>query len=252
MAISMRTAVKLLDIRVYGEPGSDPVPTDVHDTTILCPVCSKEHTSRRLTLNINFENNVFNCPRCSFSGGVNKLISHYTGWPQDEVKDHIERGELSGYQPGNEETEGAGWKEPSTKPIAPISRRDETYRAMLGLLTLSDAHRQNLLQRGLREETIERIMFRTYPKFMDPTVIPKKLAAAGYNLSGVPGFAINNKGEWLSAAGIGWLQSRSKTFCSVRENIRLWKEIQRRGKGSRQKEAVLQRMGLPPASELLF
>lgn len=199
--ISMQRAVQLLGIRIYGmSSDSDLVPTDVSQINIMCPCCGDAHTSRRLTMNIDFEKNAFGCPRCSFRGGVYKLISKYTGWKYDEVEARVKAGELGRFTPlTGDGSEDGRQAEDIGRPIAPLKQRHEVYSAMLDLLKLNDMHRADLMRRGLSEDAIERIGFKTYPKYMDPTVIPKKLIAAGLDLRGVPGFGINNAGEWSLA-----------------------------------------------------
>lgn len=196
--ISMVDTVKALSLHVAG-PESDLCPIDVTDVNILCPQCSGEHQSHRLTLNINFEENVFHCPRCGFGGGPYKLISAYTKWPINEVEKKVRDGELKGYSPskcGKESESGQEEKITPARPLAPLARRDEVYRHMLRLLTLSEEHRKNLLSRGLSQNDIETIGFKSVPKFLDETVIAKKLMTAGLDLRGVPGFYINEAGNW--------------------------------------------------------
>lgn len=200
--ISMARAVQLLEIRLYGKEG-ELVPTDVSDINILCPVCSKQHSSKRLTCNINFVENVFGCCRCDFNGGTYKFISYYTGWPYDQVETRIKNGELRNYVPhendavvediGSEESVNAN----NQGFLAKLRDRDEVYNAFLDLLTLDDSHRNDLLRRGLTNEEIDKIKFRSFPRYMPPKWIPKKLTDRGYNLTGVPGFGINSKGTWV-------------------------------------------------------
>lgn len=198
----MAKAVHLLGIRVNG-PDSEFCPTDVADINIACPKCSQQHASKRLTMNINFDNNVFGCPRCNFNGGVYRLIGFYTNWPTKEVEARIRAGELNNFKPSDEisklDISNEGRPKVEQAPLAPLQQRDEVYRALMKLLTLCDEHRKDLLRRGLRPETIDRIGFRTYPKFLPTTVIPQKLINRGLDLRGVPGFGINEAGEWSLA-----------------------------------------------------
>ena len=198
LIVSMEQAVEMLGLRIYGSADSDPVPTDVSEINILCPSCSKEHTSRRLTLNINYEKQVFRCPRCSFEGHAYNLISGVTGWALNEVEQRLKAGELGQFDPSKAATvekvaENVG------NPIASIRRRHDVYTAMMSLLTLNENHYENLRSRGLTDAAITRIGFKSYPKFMDPVVLAKKLISAGYDLRGVPGFFITPSGEWSAA-----------------------------------------------------
>lgn len=199
--ISMAKAVELLGIKIYGDDGGL-VPTDVADINILCPNCSGQHTNKRLTLNIDFDSNVFSCPRCNFSGGVYKLISYYTQWPMREVETKLKAGQLKDFRPDEQKASQESSDTPERDlqvPMAPLKQRDEVYRALQSALTLSEAHRKNLLGRGLKPETIERIGFRTYPKYLPANVIPTRLINKGLDLRGVPGFGINENGEWSLA-----------------------------------------------------
>lgn len=192
--ISLKIAVKALDLRVAG-PGSDPVATDQPSTNILCPECSKRHSGGRRTFNLNFEKNVFGCPRCHFSGGVYALISYYTGWEISEVEKRIKNGELKGAVACRQEETSI----PRCHVMAPIQRRHLVYSALLEQLSLQEEHRKDLLRRGLTEDDISRIGFKSLPKYMDMTVIPKKLINAGYDLQGVPGFGLTQAGTWALA-----------------------------------------------------
>ena len=164
--ISMAKAVELLGIRVYGKDG-DAVPTDVADINVLCPKCGAEHSNRRLTLNIDFAENVFSCPRCGFSGGVYHLISFYTGWPVRNVEGCIRAGKLQNFKPNenisNLDISSASVSRTEMSPLAPIKQRNEVYRALQDMLTLSATHHDNLRSRGLSEAAIQRIGFRSYP-----------------------------------------------------------------------------------------
>ena len=200
--LSMAKAVELLGIRVYGKDG-ELVPTDVADINVLCPKCCAEHSNNRLTMNIDFEENVFSCPRCGFSGGVYHLISFYTNWAVRDVEDNIKAGKLKDFKPDgkltNLDISEASTSRTEMSPLAPIKQRNEVYRALQDMLTLSDAHKMNLLQRGLSEEAIQRIGFRSYPKYLPTNVIPQRLINKGLDLRGVPGFGINENGEWSLA-----------------------------------------------------
>lgn len=198
--INMATAVQLLDLRMSG-PDSDPVPVDVSDINIMCPKCSGHHQSKRMTLNIDFEDNVFSCARCHFGGGVYHLISYATGWALKDVENNIKSGKLANYTPSelsDRDMESASDISIDNfgRLMAPLAQRDAVYREMLSLLELSEQHRDDLLRRGLDMESIEQIGFKSLPRYMSPTVIPSKLIARGFDLRGVPGFGIGKNNTW--------------------------------------------------------
>ena len=47
--------------------------------------------------------------------------------------------------------------------LAPLEERDRVYRALLSRLTLAPDHRENLLRRGLTDEAIERLGYKSTP-----------------------------------------------------------------------------------------
>lgn len=200
--ITLGKAVDLLGLRFGADEGGEKIPTDVSDINILCPACAKMHETRRKTMNLNFDEDVFSCARCGFSGGVYKLIAFYTGWPEKEVSTRLKKGELANYIPcedSRKEEEDAVDVSNRGRLLSPIVKRDTAYKALLKRLTLSIEHKQDLLRRGLTELDIERIGFKSVSRFVDPTSLTKKLVTAGIDLRGVPGFGISSSGDWTMA-----------------------------------------------------
>ena len=198
--ISLQEAVTLLGVTIDNQPmqadRSNAVPTDVSDIYVTCPCCSGAHASLRRTLNLDFSKNLFNCPRCSFGGNVNDFIAYYTGWDCGEVTERIKKGELgeTSAQTGvAAESVDVG---ASVKPLAPIGKRNDVYQAMLDLLTLSESHMEHLIRRGLSEEEIIRLRYRSTPTYVSASSLPKQLVTSGYDLRGVPGFGLDKKGNW--------------------------------------------------------
>lgn len=187
MLITMVQAVQTLGLQVQ---------TGVSDINILCPKCSGQHSSSRLTMNVNYEENVFRCPRCGFSGGVYAFIAFYKGWEVEDVEAHIRAGDLGTLDmPHGDDSDVA----PVVRPLASLPQRHEVYTAMLQALNLTVAHRADLVARGLSNAQIDKIGFKSYPRFMDLTSIPQKLVAQGLDLRGVPGFGLNSAGAWSLA-----------------------------------------------------
>lgn len=73
------------------------------------------------------------------------------------------------------------------QPAAPLAERNRAYRALLRCLTLSDAHRQQLLARGMSLHEIRRGGYRTLP-IEGRAEISRRLIDHGVDLRGVPGF----------------------------------------------------------------
>ena len=66
-----------------------------------------------------------------------------------------------------------------------IDSRHATYEAMLSRLTLASDHRANLVSRGLSEEKIITLGYKTTP-IVGMKTLAKQLLAEGFYLSGVP------------------------------------------------------------------
>lgn len=157
---------------------------------IPCPCC--DDGPRKKHLNINMQKDVFRCPRCGFSGGVFDLYAQYTGISRDTVRETLlSRLDIQGDIP--QPTKPKVIVVPECPPTD-IDARNETYSALLSKLTLASDHRQNLLNRGLPEDEIMRLGYKTTP-VVGTTSIAKQLLADGLYLTGVPGF-YRKDGRW--------------------------------------------------------
>ena len=82
--------------------------------------------------------------------------------------------------------------------LAPLEERDRVYRALLSRLTLAPDHRENLLRRGLTDEAIERLGYKSTP-VVGFHALAQSLLDEGYTLFGVPGFYRDGDGRWTMA-----------------------------------------------------
>lgn len=178
LLITLEEAARLINLDVDTSRSS----VNVH-----CPNCSGQHADKRKTLNLNFAKNVFNCPRCQFSGGALDLYAKTYGISLSEAAARIRQNE--NWQDLIPVKKTASFPAPS--PLAPIEVRDKTYRGLLKMLTLTDYHREALRQRGLSDEAIDKGGYKTYPVRTCQTV-GATLAEKGYILKGVPGFYKEN------------------------------------------------------------
>ena len=157
---------------------------------VPCPCCDDEPRAKHL--NINLQKDVFRCPRCGLSGGIFDLYAYYTGIAREDVRDAlVARLNVQGNIPKSEHIQDA---EPIETPPTDILSRNETYTALLSKLTLASDHRQNLRNRGLSDEEIDRLGYRTTPVVGTQT-IARQLLSDGCYLSGVPGF-YRKDGQW--------------------------------------------------------
>lgn len=163
---------------------------------VTCPCC--DESNRKKHLNINLEKNVFRCPRCGFSGGIFDLYAFYAGIDRRKARETLlARMNIADVQVGqsNRQKRTRIEKKNVECPITDIDARHETYCALLSKLTLASDHRENLRNRGLSDECIEELGYRTAP-VMGFTAIAKQLHKDGFYQAGVPGFFHNDKGEW--------------------------------------------------------
>ena len=159
---------------------------------IQCPCCD-EHP-RKKHLNINLKKEVFRCPRCGVSGGIFDLYALYTGVPRDKVrKELVER--LGPPELVTRSKKKIVSRQKEECPLADIESRNNAYKALLSKLSLAADHKENLLNRGLKEADIERLGYRTTP-VVGMSAIAKQLQSEGLSLAGVPGFYRDKNGEW--------------------------------------------------------
>lgn len=193
--ISLAEAVRLLQLHVDLKEGPL-VDTSRMAVDIMCPCCSPNHRTRRRTLNLDFRKDVFGCNRCDFKGGVYKFISYYTGWPYNEVAYRVKAGQLGKYEPVATVEEKTS---EHTEVQASQKVKNETYSKMLKLLSLSEKHRNDLKKRGLSDQDIDRIGFKSLRRTVDSFGIASRLSTSGYKLEGVPGFCVAQNGKWTLA-----------------------------------------------------
>jgi len=164
---------------------------------IPCPCC--DDNPRKKHLNISLEKDVFRCPRCGFSGGIFDLYAHYAGIDRKSARETLlERLNIRDYDNSGKRTESRPTSLPPVSiecPITDIDTRHDTYTALLGKLSLASDHRENLLARGLKNEEIDKLGYKTTP-IAGMTALAKQLLSDGYYLPGVPGFYHTSTGQW--------------------------------------------------------
>jgi len=79
--------------------------------------------------------------------------------------------------------------------LAGIETRDHTYRTLLEKLSLEADHWENLLERGLDKEEIQRLQYRSTLQ-TGFRAMAKELVEAGCQLYGAPGFYQDEDGCW--------------------------------------------------------
>lgn len=174
----------------------DNPPRDRKDYYITCPCC--DGNSRSKHLNINLEKEVFRCPKCGISGGKYDLYTLYTGVPKEDVYETLENKAnpfKTSYRPQRRTSVVPQYETVKEYPITDVDTRHNTYTAMLSKLTLANDHKENLRNRGLKDDEMEELGYKTTP-VMGATTIARQLQSDGFYLAGVPGFYRTENGEW--------------------------------------------------------
>lgn len=159
---------------------------------VQCPCC--DDNPRKKHLNINLKKEVFRCPRCGVSGGIFDLYSMYTGVSRDKVRETlVDR--LGVPENLHRPKKVIRPQEKPECPIADVDTRHAVYSSFLSKLSLSADHKENLRNRGLTEDDIPRLGYKTTP-VVGMSAIAAQLQEEGLSLGGVPGFYRNESGAW--------------------------------------------------------
>lgn len=188
--------------------GLPQIPYGRIDYYIPCPEC--DYGSKERHLNINLKKDVFRCPKCGISGGMFDLYAMFSGVPRDRVRGAMI--EALG-NPGSEKhkeykrtVKEIKKSEDNVKEseLSSVDVRDTAYRSLLSKLPLASDHRDNLRNRGLTDEEIDSLGYKTLTS-NGLTEISKCLCENDIVLKGVPGFFLTKDGAW--------------SFCHTRRGI---------------------------------
>ena len=183
--------IRMLD--VIAALGLEYPPSGRSSYYVRCPCCDDKPRDKHL--NINLKKEVFRCPKCGVYGGMFDLYALYMGISRDKVRDALI--EKMGLPLQNRTRQIRTVPIPQIRecPITDINTRHATYSALLSNLSLAPDHKQNLLNRGLTEQDILRLGYKSTP-VVGMAAIAKKLMSDGFYLSGVPGFYRDAGGQW--------------------------------------------------------
>lgn len=163
-----------------------------------CPFCGEQKGK----LNINLSKNVFKCNRCGESGGMLALYGKIYGIDNQtacqEIKEALGHNHAApAYQTRKRVIEPVEPKEAEiiNSAPAPDDVKNKTYTLLLTMLTLSETHRQKLLDRGFTEDQIGQNGYKSTPVFGFKK-LTKRLIEAGCTVEGVPGFYQEEDGAW--------------------------------------------------------
>lgn len=177
----------LLDSRTLGR----------EEVEAACPFCG-DHGAGKYHLSLNTVKNVYRCNLCAAKGNSVTLYAHLRRLTNKEAYQELAGGSNI-YQLPFQPTPKITERQP-----AELTVRDRVYREMLSFLTLSDAHRQNLLERGLSDERIERNGYKSMPTTESSRRLLADLVGSDHELLGIPGF-YTRYGRWTVGGPDGFL-----------------------------------------------
>ena len=162
-----------------------------------CPFCG-DHGRGKYHLSLNTVKDQYHCNLCGAHGNSVMLYAWKYGLTNKEAyKELVKAGKV---YPMPQQPEP---KENGRQP-KPLEERHAAYSEMLSYLTLSDRHRDNLLERGLSIERIEQNEYRSMPETEEGRKLLAKLVGFNHDLQGIPGF-FTRYGEWTLAGPNGFL-----------------------------------------------
>lgn len=158
-----------------------------------CPLCG----DKRGKMNINLQKNVFRCNYCDESGGMIALYARVYGIGNSEAYREICDALQTGGRAPEYETKAVETPPPvQNSELADISEIHQTLSLLLGMLQLSEHHRKNLLGRGLTDEQINRLGYKSTPPPYLCSSLTERLIKQGCTVQGVPGFYLSDSGRW--------------------------------------------------------
>lgn len=160
-----------------------------------CPICG----DNRGKMKVNYAMNVWRCNYCGESGGMLKLYAKVHGISNSEAYQEICEAIQNGIcfpavpppQPKKKASQEISQAIRAENPVI-----HQTLTGLLGLLKLSEQHREHLhTVRGLTDEQIDTLGYKSTPPFYMCMKLADQLIAQGYTVEGVPGFYKKN-GRW--------------------------------------------------------
>lgn len=150
-----------------------------------CPFC--EGSSNHLFLNTDSDK--FYCQKCGARGNSVSLYAKVMNLSNREAFEQLSIGKVFKFpQKRIKSHDNDGY-------LADLSIRHDVYYDMLSLLSLSEHHKQNLLNRGLSEERICENRYRSMPADWQTRKQIANKMSQNYDLRGMPGF-FTQDGQW--------------------------------------------------------
>ena len=159
-----------------------------------CPICG----DKRGKMNINFAKNLWRCNYCNEGGGMLALYGKLYGISNSEayreICDALQNGLTAPEYTVKELPEKTDVEQSA---LASPQEIHQTFSMLLELLTLSPQHRKHLQEvRGLTDEQIERLGYKSTPPFYLCRSLTEKLRSRGCKVEGVPRFYVGKDDKW--------------------------------------------------------
>lgn len=164
-----------------------------------CPFCG----DARGKMNIHYIKNVWRCNYCDEHGGMLSLYARVYGISNSDAYREICELLQTGNPAMGYELPAPASKTPVPEAILQSERAEpqdinQTYSLLFQMLTLTEKHRKHLRspKRGLSEEQIAMLGFKSTPPPYLCRSLTERLLKQGCVVQGVPGFYLNENGEW--------------------------------------------------------
>ncbi len=171
----------------------------------VCPFCG----NKKGKFSINDRKNFFHCWSCDAGGGATSLHMMLNPSEGYDGPDGVKKAAKDIWKLlKNEGYIEHDLPQVSTEPeVSKQSDEDlsRVYKRMLSMLTLQEKHKNNLLKRGISEDMVRKLKFKSVPDYKEAARVVAALLKEGYELEGVPGFYMSENGTWkmkLSGEGI--------------------------------------------------
>lgn len=152
-----------------------------------CPFCGEV----RGRMKVNYAKDVWRCNYCKEYGGMLALYARMHNLTNSEayreICDSLQNGIGYSCETPMPQKKKIAEAEPANRAENPVIHK--TLTGLLGMLKLSEQHREHLRNvRGLSDEQIERLGYKSTPPFYMCKPLTSRLIEQGYTVEGVPGF----------------------------------------------------------------
>ncbi len=191
-SFTIQDVARLHGLNILGERGGE--------VYCECPFCGDRKKKFSYIVEKGNKRNVFKCFKCNTGGSAIDLhiaLSPFEDYSGDDGYKRAVRDIFRAID-GDSSFMEARKEQPKRPKVQEAEKRSDgecsaVYFALLRELQLTDAHKNDLLRRGLSEEDIKKYRFRSLPT--GGKKICQALLRQGYDLEGIPGF-YKRKGEW--------------------------------------------------------